>query len=185
MKRVIIDGHGLADQAALVMETIKSGPDQVFGYCCCRVPSHAFRDLEEQPTSERNAHGPADQGIYGLEHQTASVLGRRRRNANHMRVEPHSRERSFESERRAQPDGYSLTDLNEHRLDEIGGEKPRASLAVGDQNKHHGAVRTRHDRVIAGRKRSRNRRNCDVERPHELELLGCKISDLGNRLDGG
>ena len=104
---------------------------------------------------------------------------------NHMRVEPHSRERSFESERRAQPDGYSLTDLNEHRLDEIGGEKPRASLAVGDQSKHHGAVRTRHDRVIAGRKRSRNRRNCDVERPHELELLGCKISDLGNRLDGG
>ena len=104
---------------------------------------------------------------------------------NHMRAEPHSRERSFESERRAQPDGYSLTDLNEHRLDEIGGEKPRASLAVGDQNKHHGAVRTRHDRVIAGRKRSRNRQNCDVERPHELELLGCKISDLGNRLDGG
>ena len=26
MKRVIIDGHGLTDQAALVIETIKSGP---------------------------------------------------------------------------------------------------------------------------------------------------------------
>ena len=30
MKRVIIDGHGLADQAALVMETIESGPRPSF-----------------------------------------------------------------------------------------------------------------------------------------------------------
>ena len=89
------------------------------------------------------------------------------------------------SERRAQPHGYSLTNLNEHRLDEIGGEKPSASLAVGDQRKHHGAARTRHDRMIAGRKRSRDRRNCNVKRPHELELLGREIRHRGRRLDGG
>jgi hypothetical protein len=33
--------------------------------------SHAFRDLEEQPAAERNAYGPVDQGIVGLEHQTS------------------------------------------------------------------------------------------------------------------
>ena len=91
----------------------------------------------------------------------------------------------FGSDRRAQPNDHSLADLSEHRLDEIGGEKPRASLAVGHQRKHDGAARACHDRMIARRKLSRNRRNCDIKRPHELELLGREIGHLGYRLDGG
>ena len=50
------------------------------------------------------------------------------------------------SERRPQPDDYSLTDLNQHRLDEIGGERP---LHLRRPKQPRGAVRTRHDRVIA------------------------------------
>src|SRR5208282_3866894 len=38
--------------------------------------------------------------------------------------------------------------------------------------------------MIAGRKRWRNPRNCAIQRPHELELLGREIRHLGHRLDG-
>jgi hypothetical protein len=37
-------------------------------------------------------------------------------------------------------DSHPLADLNQHRFDEIGGEKPRTSLPVGDKRDHHGAA---------------------------------------------
>jgi hypothetical protein len=38
------------------------------------MPSHAFRDLEEQPATDRDADRPADQWIDGLGHQTSLQL---------------------------------------------------------------------------------------------------------------
>jgi hypothetical protein len=40
-------------------------------------PSHAFRDLEEQPAAERDADGPVDQGKDGLIHQTSLLVSTR------------------------------------------------------------------------------------------------------------
>ena len=107
-------------------------------------PSHAFRDLEEEPAAERDADRPVDQGIDGLGHQMslharASTAQLTNRMARRTVATPIEQSR-LGSERRAQAHGHSLADLNEHRLDEIGGEKPRAGLAVGDQRKHHGAA---------------------------------------------
>jgi hypothetical protein len=83
---------------------------------------------------------------------------------------------TLQSCRLTQADSHSFANLRQHVLDEIGGEKPRAGLAVGDERDHHRAARTYHDRTVAGRQFSRNWRNRDVERPHELELLRFTLS---------
>jgi hypothetical protein len=143
--------------------------------------SHAFRDLKEQPAADRDADGPVDQGIDDLVHPTSLNASARQRNARRvvlLRLLILDKSRSG-LERCAQPHGYSLTDLTQHRLDVIGGEKPRARLAVGDQRNHHRAARTRHDRMIAGRKRSRHRRDCDIQRPHELNCSAVRSVTLG------
>lgn len=75
-----------------------------------------------------------------------------------------------------------MAHLNQHRFDEIGSEKPRASVVVGDQRDHHDAAQTRHDRMIARRELSRNRRKRDLTRARELELFLAEIYHSGYRL---
>ena len=81
------------------------------------------------------------------------ALRSRRTTRTQAQSRPASRQtkiRPRASYRRARRDGHSLTDLNQHRFDEIGGEKPRARLAVGDQSHHHGAARARHEARTLG-----------------------------------
>ena len=105
-------------------------------------PSHAFRDLEEEPAAERNADRPVDHGIDGLGHQTSlhawvATAQLKNRLARVELLRLLIEQSRLGSERRAQAHGHSLADLNQHRLDEIGGEKPGASLSVRDQRNHH------------------------------------------------
>ena len=82
------------------------------------------------------------------------------------------------AEERAGPsDGVSdsfvlaSADLSQHRQNEIRRKEARARLIAGDERNHRPAAGARHHRAVARRELSRNRRNGDVQRPHELELL--------------
>ena len=89
------------------------------------------------------------------------------------------------SNRLANHPDLAPADLNQHRQNEIRREEARARLIAGDERDHRLAVGARHHRAVARRKLSRNRRNGDVERAHELELLGRELRQPRHRADLG
>src|SRR6202142_2415447 len=81
--------------------------------------------------------------------------------------------------------GLAFADLSEHRQNEIRSKEARARFAARNQRHHRAAVRTRDHRAIARRKRSRNRRNGDVESAYKLELFMRELGEMRYGTDFG
>src|SRR5277367_6535885 len=74
--------------------------------------------------------------------------------------------------------GLAPPDLSQHRQNEIRRKETRAGFIAGNECDHRSPARARHHRPVTWRKLSRNRGDGDVERPHELELLGRELRDV-------